>query len=199
VTRLVAAALLASMLGVASATAKPDGDVRIRHGAGIGPIKLGMTYAQVRKILGGPQTVDRRETLRNGRHYLEFGWDFSWWTVGFYGRPGHLRVASVQTLNRRQRTVENLGVGSLERTLRKTLRVRCLTVAERDRPDWPFEFRCAYESHPGRETVFLLNFSNGNPYRWRFKRYFVTAVRVQERRADWCFRGGYVCAPLPPP
>jgi hypothetical protein len=47
--------------------------------------------------------------------------------------------------------------------------------------------------------VFLLNFSNGNPYRWRFKRYFVTAVRVQETRADWCFRGGYVCAPLPPP
>jgi outer membrane protein assembly factor BamE (lipoprotein component of BamABCDE complex) len=83
-TRLVAAALIASMLGVASATAKPDGDIRIRHGAGIGPIKLGMTYAQVRKILGGPQTVDRRETLRNGRHYLEFGWDFSWWTVGFY-------------------------------------------------------------------------------------------------------------------
>lgn len=49
------------------------------------------------------------------------------------------------------------------------------------------------------ETVFLLNFSNGNPYLWRFKRYFVTGVRVQETRADWCFRGGYVCAPLPPP
>jgi hypothetical protein len=72
-------------------------------------------------------------------------------------------------------------------------------VAERVKPDWPFEFRCAYASHPGRETVFLLNFSNGNPYRWRFKRYVVTAVRVQETRADWCFRGGYVCAPLPPP
>jgi hypothetical protein len=47
--------------------------------------------------------------------------------------------------------------------------------------------------------VFLLNFSNGNPYPWRYKRYFVTTVRVQETRADWCFRDGYVCAPLPPP
>jgi hypothetical protein len=73
-TKLVAAVLVALTLGVASATAKPDGDVRVRHGAGIGPIKLGMTYAQVRKILGGPQTVDRRETLRNGRRYLEFSW-----------------------------------------------------------------------------------------------------------------------------
>ncbi|HXV02055.1 MAG TPA: hypothetical protein VFP24_00655, partial [Gaiellaceae bacterium] len=83
-TRLVAAALIVLTLGVASAAAKPDGDTRVRHGAGIGPITLGMTYAQVRKILGGPQTVDRRETLRNGRRYLEFGWDFSWWTIGFY-------------------------------------------------------------------------------------------------------------------
>jgi hypothetical protein len=47
--------------------------------------------------------------------------------------------------------------------------------------------------------VFLLNFSNGLPYRWRYRKYLVTAVRVQETRADYRFRGGYVCAPLPPP
>jgi hypothetical protein len=46
-TKLLAAVLVALTLGVASAIAKPDGDMRVRHGAGIGPIKLGMTYAQV--------------------------------------------------------------------------------------------------------------------------------------------------------
>jgi hypothetical protein len=199
-TKLALALVLAVALslGVAAASATPDENVRVIHGAGIGRIKLGMTYAEVRKILGGPQTVDRREKLRDGRRYLELSWDFGWWTVGFYGKPGHMRVASVQTINRRQRTAEHLGVGSLERTVRRTLRVRCTTVAERIKPDWPFEFRCAYPSHRGRETVFTINFTNGIAYRWRGKAYEVSAVRVQETRADWCSRGAYVCNPLPP-
>jgi hypothetical protein len=197
--RLVAAFVLALTIGAAAASATPDENVRVIHGAGIGKIRLGMTYAEVRKILGGPQTVDRREQLRNGRRYLELSWDFGWWTIGFYGRPGRLRVASVQTVNRHQRTAESLGVGSLERTVRRALRVRCTTVAERVKPDFPFEFRGGYASHRGRETVFTLNFINGQPYRWRGKRYEVSAVRVQESRADWCQRGSYVCEVLPAP
>jgi len=72
-TKLVGAVLVALTLGVASATAKPDGDVRIRHGVGIGPIKLGMTYAQVRKILRrppdgrSPSDSARRRTSASGR------------------------------------------------------------------------------------------------------------------------------------
>ena len=190
------ALVLLAMLA-AGASATPEDGRRVRHGAGIGKLRLGMTYAEVRKILGGPQTVDKQERLRDGRRYLEFSWDFGWWTVGFMGRPGKLRVASIQTLNRAERTTEGLGVGSLERTVRRTLRVRCLAVAARDRPDWSFEARCAYASHRGRETVFLLDFVQGVPYRRQFKKYRVVAVRVHERRADYCFRGGFVCTPLP--
>jgi hypothetical protein len=194
---VVALAVAVAALGAASVSASPIGDTRIRHGAGIGKLRLGMTYAEVRKILGGPQTVDRREQLSRGRRYLEFSWDFGWWTVGFMGRPGRMRVVSIQTLNRRERTGEGLGVGSQERSVRRTLRVRCLAVAERSNPDWSFEARCAYGSHRGRETVFLLDFGQGRPHRRPFKRYQVIAVRVQEQRGDYCFRGSYVCTPLP--
>jgi hypothetical protein len=193
---VAAAVIVFAMLAAGASAAPGDGD-RIRHGAGIGKLRLGMTYAEVRKILGGPQTVDRREQLSGGRRYLEFSWDFGWWTVGFMGRPNRMRVVSIQTLSRRERTVEGLGVGSRERMLRRTLRVRCQAVAERSRPDWSFEFRCAYGSHRGRETVFLLDFVQGRPHRRPFKRYQVIAVRVQEQRGDYCFRGSYVCTPLP--
>jgi hypothetical protein len=197
VTRLVALALIVVAATATGAAAVPERDDRVRHGLGIGRVTLGMTYAEVRKILGGPQTVDKQERLRDGRRYIEFSWDFGWWTVGFMGRPGKLRVASIQTLNRDERTVEGLGVGSLERSVRRTLRVRCLAVAARNRPDWSFEARCAYPSHRGRETVFLLDFVQGVPHRRQFKKYRVVAVRVHEQRADLCFRGGYVCTPLP--
>ena len=196
-TKLVVFVLVLVAVVAATASANPEGDKRVRHGAGIGKLRLGMTYAEVRRILGGPQTVDKREHLRGGRRYLEFSWDFGWWTVGFLGRPNRMRVVSIQTLSRRERTVEGLGVGSLERRLKRTLRVRCLAVAERARPDWSFEARCAYASHRGRETVFLLDFGQGLPHRRPFKRYQVVAVRVHEQRGDYCFRGRYVCTPLP--
>jgi hypothetical protein len=197
VTRALVLGLVAASAVVAAASATPIRDDRIRHGAGIGKLRLGMTYAEVRRILGGPQTVDKREQLTGGRRYVEFSWDFGWWTIGFMGKPSRMRVVSIQTLNRRERTAEGLGVGSLERAVKRTLRVRCLSVARRSDPDWSIEARCAYASHRGRETAFLLHFGPGVPYRWRFKRYEVTAVRVHERRGDYCFRGGYVCTPLP--
>jgi hypothetical protein len=156
-----------------------------------------MTYAQVRRILGGPQTVDRRERLRDGRRYVQFSWDYAWWTVGFLGRPGKLRVALIQTLNIRQRTVEGLGVGSRERTVRRALHVRCTEVSARGPSvPGPFERRCSYASHRGRETTFVLGHQPGlDPWDWNHNEQIVTAVRVQLRSADYCFRGPYVCQP----
>jgi hypothetical protein len=200
---LVIVALVA-LAAAGSVAAKPDDRERIRHGAGIGKIRLGMTYAEVRRILGGPQTVDRRERLSGGRRYLEFGWDLGWWSVGFLGRPGKLRVAMVSTLNRRERTVEGLGIGTRERVVRRTLRVRCAEISERSpsgnfpsQPQ-PFERRCTYASHRGRETAFVLGHQAGlPPWNWNMNEQVVTAVRVQLRSADYCFRGSYVCRPVP--
>jgi hypothetical protein len=70
-------ALAAAVIVVAAVpgavTASPDRDDRVRHGSGIGRLKLGVTYSEVRRILGGPQTVERREKLSRGRRYIEFG------------------------------------------------------------------------------------------------------------------------------
>jgi hypothetical protein len=196
-TKLAVLIALFASLAAAGASAAPDDGVRIRHGAGVGRMTLGMTHAQVRRILGGPQTVDRRERLRDGRRYLQFSWDYAWWTVGFLGRPGKLRVALIQTLNIRQRTVEGLGVGSRERTVRRALHVRCTEVSERARPvTIPFERRCSYASHRGRETTFVLGHQPGlAPWDWHHNEQIVTAVRVQLRSADYCFRGPYICQP----
>jgi hypothetical protein len=196
VKRLVATTLVLAAVVAAGASAAPQRDQRVRHGIGIGKVKLGMTYAEVRRILGGPQTVDKRERLRDGRRYLQFSWDFGWWTVGFMGRPGKMRVASVQTLNRRERTVEGLGVGVRERALRRTLRMRCAEVTERPARSGirPFERRCTYASHRGRETAFVLGHQAGlPPWNWGQNEQVVTAVRVHLRSADYCFRGSYVC------
>jgi hypothetical protein len=200
VKRVVLSALALVAVTAAGASAGPEGDKRIRHGAGIGRVKLGMTYAEVRRILGGPDTVDRREQLSRGRRYLEFSWDYGWWTVGFMGRPGKLRVAAVQTLSARERTVEGLGVGSRERAVRRTLRVRCAEVSERPAVMnvLPFERRCAYASHPGRETAFVLGHQPGlPPWNWSQNEQVVVAVRVHLRSADYCFRGDYVCRTFP--
>lgn len=194
---VLACAVVLVALGAASVSASPVADTRIRHGAGIGKLRLGMTYAEVRRILGGPQTVDKRQRLRDGRRYLQFSWDFGWWTVGFMGRPGKLRVALIQTLNARERTIEGLGVGNREGSVRRALRVRCADVHERARPDFiPFERRCAFASHRGRETAFVLGEPPGYP--WTKAPYLVVvAVRVHERRADYCLRGGYLCRSVP--
>jgi hypothetical protein len=197
-TRLLALGLAAvAAVAAASALAAPARDARVRHGLGIGRVQLGMTYAEVRRILGGPQTVDKRERLRDGRRYLQFSWDFAWWTVGFLGRPGKLRVALVQTLNVRQRTIEGLGIGTRESKVRGTLRVRCADVTERP-IRWgnniPFERRCTYASHRGRETAFVLGHQAGlPPWNWGMNEQVVTAVRVHLRDADYCFRGAYIC------
>jgi hypothetical protein len=188
--------VLAALLAATAAAAAPEEGKRVRHGLGIGRVELGMTYSEVRRILGGPQTVDKRERLRDGRRYLQFSWDFGWWTVGFLGRPGNLRVALVQTLNVRQRTVEGLGVGTREGKVRNTLRVRCAEVSERPIRSGipPFERRCAYASHRGRETAFVLGHQAGlPPWNWRQNEQVVTAVRVHLRSADYCFRGAYIC------
>jgi hypothetical protein len=194
----VAAALVLAVALPRSVAARPDDGLRVRHGAGIGRLKLGMSYAEVRRILGGPQTVDRRERLSGGRRYLELSWDFGWWTVGFMGKPNRMRAVSIQTLDRRERTVEGLGVGSRERTIRRRLRVRCLAVARRSQERVPFEVRCAYASHRGRETAFVLGHQPGlPPWDWGHNEQVAVAVRIHLRSADYCFRGPYTCQPVP--
>jgi hypothetical protein len=83
----------------------------ISPGVGIGKVKLGMTAAQVQKRLGKDYLLNTKRTVA-GRRYVEYGWEFSHWTVTFgrYGRA--LRAVQVTTDVHDQRTPGGVGYGT---------------------------------------------------------------------------------------
>jgi len=107
VTRALAAVALA-LLFVPSASATES---TIYPGVGIGKVKLGMTKAEVERILGRDGIVNDRENVA-GHAYLELGWTFDSWTVGFLLQKGRYRVVRVGTTIARQRTPKHVGVGT---------------------------------------------------------------------------------------
>jgi hypothetical protein len=92
---VVAAASLASGASALEST--------IIRGVGIGKVKVGMTRAQVERILGKDSLVNDREQVGTAPD-MELGWNFSSWTVGFLKQRGTYRVAQVGTTLRGQRT-----------------------------------------------------------------------------------------------
>ena len=108
-------ALCSTVVAVTAASAAPQRDALVRPGIGIGRITIGMTQAQVVRILGTHHRVNRRYKLGFGRSYVEHDWDYGRWTVGYEGRPGQLKVVRVATLQDTQRTPKRIGVGSRPR------------------------------------------------------------------------------------
>jgi hypothetical protein len=119
---IVAAAFV---LAAGSASASPQRDTLVRPGVGIGKVRLGMTFAEVRRALGRPEAVLERQRLGFGAHYAEYAWGGSEWIVAVYGRDDRPRVVSVATGVQRERTRRGVGVGSTERAVRRTLGARC--------------------------------------------------------------------------
>jgi hypothetical protein len=114
--RLIVLAGVAAGLGLVPAAG--GANELIRPGKGIGRVELGMSEAQVRRALGTPQAVIRRR-VGFGRLSVEWQFDGGAWRVRLLGRRGSLRVTSVATMARRERTREGFGVGTQERTLRR--------------------------------------------------------------------------------
>ncbi len=108
-SRLIAFAALVAVTVVGSASATESTIVR---GVGIGKVRAGMTRAQVEKIFGANELLNDRDTV-GGTSYVEYGWNFSTWSVGFLRRGPSFRVAQVATTLRGQKTREGIGVGSL--------------------------------------------------------------------------------------
>lgn len=118
-----------------SAGAAPQRDALIRPGVGIGQVRVGMTFAQVRRTLGPPEAVLRRRPFGFGGHYTEYGWNGTDWTVAVTGRGDRARVVSVATGLRRERTrIRRVGVGSTELAVRRGLGARCFGKEERVDP-----------------------------------------------------------------
>lgn len=155
---LLAAALILGALTAAASSAAPTRDSLIRPGKGIGPLDLGMTETQVRSKLGRPSAT-RTRPLGFGRIFIELQYDGTLF-VGLSGRRTHLRVHSVATLQKSERTPLGFGVGTSEARLARTygLRLRCERL--RTQEGWSPEFvanrwRQCVVGRRGAETVFV--------------------------------------------
>jgi hypothetical protein len=92
-------------------------------GVGIGKVRLGMTLAQVKHVLGPPQTTNMRAQLPDRRGYIEYGWNFSTLWVGFVNTKGVLRAVLVGTDLRSEGRVKGVGIGTVRDKLKGALPV----------------------------------------------------------------------------
>jgi hypothetical protein len=75
-----------------------------------------MSLAQVRRVLGPPQLLNRRVRLGFGEEHREYAWNWTEWTVAFRGTRGRFRAVRVVTTLRRHR-YRAIGVGSRVRAV----------------------------------------------------------------------------------
>lgn len=123
-------ASLAVLVAVGTAGASSQ---LIRHGVGIGKVRLGMTEAEVRAALGPPTATVRSRTGFGGAR-LELQFDEAAYTVVLRKRGSGFRAVSVSTIVSQERTREGLGVGSLETRVRRAYGARLRCEALRTRP-----------------------------------------------------------------
>jgi hypothetical protein len=107
----VVMAIAGMLVGGASAI-----ELTIYPGVGIGKVKLGMTATQVKKALGENYLLNSKTNV-SGKHYVEYGWDYSGWTATFVQQGRSLRVVQVGTSVWKQKTVKGIGPGSSWRAL----------------------------------------------------------------------------------
>lgn len=114
---------IVALVAVGAAAGSPE---RIQPAIGVGKVRLGMTAADVRAALGKPDVVFSRQGSF-GRRASEWQYDVSAYVITFTGPAARLRVSAVATTDRRQRTPEGIGAGSLETAVQRTYgaRLRC--------------------------------------------------------------------------
>ena len=152
-------------------------------GVGIGKLKLGMTRAQVVRMLGKGYTVNA-----NTPAYTELGWNFSSWTV----RIKDGRTVEVGTSLRNEKTSKKVGPGAFWQTLVRAYPGGACTFNNVDTTlDGTLEYLVARKG--GTQTLFTLHpwpvraYYGASP-----KTYFVTAVAVRTRyQAQPEFAGSY--------
>ena len=122
-TRRMQSLVIGSLMSLALFAWAPQASAMIVPQQGMAGVKLEMTKADVRAKLGKPRAA------HNGRN------DFGNFTVYWYAGKvsvtfqGGNTVTSIRTSGSSERTKEGVGVGSSERTVRKTFpQARCSTL-----------------------------------------------------------------------
>jgi hypothetical protein len=154
---LLVAGLAAAIVTAGGAAGARSATAVIRPGVGIGPIRLGMSSAQVRRALGRPAYA-RGSRAGFDRLLIEYSYWPDGYTVHLLRRAGRTRVVSVETTLRTQRTRGGLGVGTSARRLAKELPgARCRELRPPPTPPSTLPTwrpACVLTSSRGTETVF---------------------------------------------
>ncbi len=148
---VVAAAITAVLVLAAGASASES---TIYPGVGIGKIKLGMSAAQVKKVMGRDFLLNNHETVA-GVRYVEYGWDFAHWTVTFEQRGTSLRAVQIATDVQGQRTVKGIGIGTRWPAVRRAYPGgRCAFGNHYSQFAWYLEYLVGHKG--GTQTLFSL-------------------------------------------
>jgi len=140
-------AAIVCVLALAFAPGASGMESTIYPGVGIGKVKLGMTFAQVKKQLGTPQTVEERSA-----GYVDYGWDFSTFSVGFIQRGRTLQTVSVATTLASQKTPDRVGPGTKWLALVKAYPHGLCTFSFE--PPYGLEYLVPHKG--GTQTIFRL-------------------------------------------
>jgi hypothetical protein len=175
-------AAVAALVLVAPAAAVES---TIRPGVGMGKIKIGMTPPQVKRLLGPGFLVNARDA-----GYVEFGWNFSSWAVGF--KANH--VVLVSTTLHSQRTTSGIGPGSKWPRLVRAYPHGLCTF---EQAGGLYELEYLVPHKGGTQTVYRLQ-SRYNRHLARITDYHVIEVRVRtpyERLPEFAPGWRDQCAP----
>lgn len=194
----------AAVLGAVLASSASATESTIYPGVGIGKLKLGMTLAQVKHVLGSDAIVNDRETI-GGAQYVELGWNFSEWSVGFVRRGPTYRAVHVTTAQRAQRTPAGVGPGTFWLKLVKAHPGGVCTFADGPRGG---SLEYLVPRRGGTQTIFVLHEwpPRAGYYGIPVKTYSVISVVVRtlyEPRPEFArdypgrCRAGYQSTPLP--
>jgi hypothetical protein len=176
-------AVLASLAALALAPAAAG---RIVPGTSIGGVRLGMTEAQVRDVLGKPLGVEHeRGRFGASRVVLHFG--YAAYDVELEARgAAAARVVEVATGLRSERLPNGLAVGASEFQAAKALKsLACARpvpiVSQRTGDVVGFQPRRCTLRQPHAETVFLVSPRRrfGREPRWRPRETVVLEIRIR--------------------
>lgn len=172
-------------LGLAALALAPAAGARIQPGVGIGGVRLGMTEAQVRHVLGKPLGVES-ERGRFGARRLILHFGYAAYDVVLEARSGPPRVVEVATGLRKEKLPNGIGVGATEWEATRALKELACTkpvpvISQRTGRVLGFEPRRCTLRTARAETVFLVSPRERFSFdeRWHPKRAVVLEVRVR--------------------
>lgn len=153
---VVVIAIVLAVTGVASAATAPHVQQRIVPGRSIAGVELGMTLAQVRRVLGPPESTIEARDLGFGKAFLELGWNFGEWRVAFVRDKGRYSAVRIASSKRTERTPAGIGPGILGKRVERVYGVRCVFAFFKAEGNRFADYWCVVRNRGGARTAYVV-------------------------------------------